>query len=374
MTGAAVPLPPSERDALRQRCSVLLGGHRPVSPGEELVAVGQWCALHGHEADRYATGPLITSFEAKIAALLGCEAAVFMPSGTMAQQIALRIHAEETGVPAFAMHPTSHLELHELRGYSRVQRLEAVLLGPAARPTLAGDLAAWPERLCALLVELPAREIGGQLPPFADLAALSTLARARGIRMHMDGARLWEAREGYAPRAHADIAGLFDSVYVSFYKGIGAMAGAALAGSGSFVAQARTWRQRMGGTLVQLHPFVASAAMRFDAQLAALPARHERARTLAAALRGIPGVCVLPDPPQVNMFHLHYAIPADALVAAREAIAQRDGVWIGGHFAAGATPGTAVQELTVGDSFLGVSDARAAELFSALVYTAQAGS
>src|SRR4029453_12776628 len=96
--------------------------------------------------------------------------------------------------------------------------------------TLAGDLKAYPERLAALLVELPAREIGGQLPTWDELNELSELARARGVHLHMDGARLWEAREAYAPRSLADICALFDSVYVSFYKGIGALAGATVPG------------------------------------------------------------------------------------------------------------------------------------------------
>ncbi len=299
------PCTQAEREALRARCSFVMGVD-PPEPGAELAAIAQWCREHGHAADRYGTGALIDGFEAKVAQLLGKEAAVFMPSGTMAQQIALRIHAEATGVDAFAMHPTSHLELHEMRGYSRVQRLDAVLLGARHRPTTAPDLAAWPERLAALLVELPAREIGGQLPTWDELSQLSALARSRGIRLHMDGARLWEAREAYAPRTHAKICALFDTVYVSFYKGIGALAGAALAGSKAFVDEARVWRKRMGGSLVQLHPYVASAAMRLDAQIAKMPLWRARAIEIGAALEGVPGVRVLPSPVQVNLFHLHF--------------------------------------------------------------------
>ena len=167
-----------------------------------------------------------------MAALLGKPAAAFMPSGTMAQQIALRIAVERAGINHVAMHPTSHLELHEERAYAHLHGLRVTLLGPRQRPVARQPT--WrrvPERLAALLVELPAREIGGRLPAWDDLVALATLARSRGIHLQMDGARLWEAREAYAPRTHADIAALFDSVYVSFYKGIGALAGAMLLGS-----------------------------------------------------------------------------------------------------------------------------------------------
>jgi len=356
---------PEERDALRRGCALAIGGPPDFAPGADLIAVGEWCKSNGHAPDRYGEGPLVNAFEQRIASVLGCEAALFVPSGTMAQQIALRIHADETHVPVFGMHATSHLELHELRAYARVQRLDAVLLGPRERPTLAHDLAACPERLAALLVELPAREIGGQLPPWDALVELATLARSRDIRMHMDGARLWEAREAYAPRTHAEICALFDSVYVSFYKGIGAIAGAALAGTASFVAQARDWRKRMGGTLVHLYPLVASAAMRFDGALARMRQRRECAIAIAAALAGIEGLRVLPSPPQVSMFHLHFEADAEVLDHARLAFAQRDSVWIGGRFAPSATG--ASMELNVGDALCGIEPARVAAQFGALV-------
>ena len=363
---------PEERDALRRRCTLVIGG-APALPGAELVEVGEWCREHGHAPDRYGEGPLVSQFEAGIAVLLGSEAAAFMPSGIMAQQIALRIHAEETRIPAFAMHATSHLEVHELRAYARVQRLDGVLLGPRDRPTLASDLAAWPEPLAALLIELPAREIGGQLPTWDQLVELCGLARSRGIRLHMDGARLWEAREAYAPRTYADVCALFDSVYVSFYKGIGAMAGAALAGSAAFVAQARAWRKRMGGTLVQLHPYVASAAMRLDAQIARMPARHACAIALGGALASFEGIRVLPSPPQVSMFHLHFDAGPEAMDHARLALAERQSVWIPGHFAPGA-PGGSFLEVNVGDALCGIGTPRIVEQFRSLIEIAQAAS
>src|SRR5205823_12945610 len=130
-----------------------------------------------------------------------------------------------------------------------------------------------------------------------------------GVKLHLDGARLWEAREFYAPKTLAEIAALFDSVYVSFYKGIGALAGAMLLGSQDFIGEARVWRRRQGGTLVQLHPLVASAAMRFDDQLAKMPAYRRRAREFAAALAAIDGVVVEPQPPEVNLFHVHFPVP-----------------------------------------------------------------
>jgi threonine aldolase len=360
---------PISSDALRRGCALAIGGIPEPAPGADLVAIGEWCKANGHAPDRYGDGPLVADFESKIASLLGYEAALFFPSGTMAQQVALRIHADETRVPVFAMHATSHLEVHELRAYSRVQRLDAVLLGPRERPTLARDLAASPEPLAALLVELPAREIGGQLPAWDELAELSALARSRGIRMHMDGARLWEAREAYAPRTYAEICAHFDTTYVSFYKGIGAIAGAALAGSASFIAQAREWRKRMGGTLVHLYPFVASAAMRFDEAVARMPQRRASAVAIAAALTPVDGIRVMPAPPQVSMFHLHFDSDAEVLDRARLALAQRDSVWIGGRFAPLATG--ASLEINVGDALCGIEPALFARHLRSLIAIAR---
>ena len=93
---------------------------------------------------------------------------------------------------------------------------------------------------------MPQREIGGQLPSWSDLEAQVAWARDRGVAVHMDGARLWESGPFYE-RSYAEIAALFDSVYVSFYKGIGAIAGAALSGPAPFIGEARLWQRRSGG-------------------------------------------------------------------------------------------------------------------------------
>jgi len=357
----------AERGALRRSCTLVVPGHPVQEPGAELAAIGAWCTAHGWRADLYGSGPLIDTFEQKLASLLGKEAAVFMPSGTMAQQIALRIWCDRAGVPHFAMHGTAHPELHEQRAYAHLHGLHATLLGDAARPTSAADLDACAERLAALLLELPAREIGGQLPSWEGLVELAERARARNVRLHMDGARLWEAREAYAPHTYAEICAHFDSVYVSFYKGIGALSGAMLAGPSDFVQEARVWRHRHGGTLVQLHPAVASAAMRFDAALARMPAYRARAFALADGLARIPGCVIRPVAPQVNLFHLHLAADAAALDLARDRIAREAGLWLANRFVALPTPGMAVTELYVGENLLDADDAIVLPAFARLL-------
>lgn len=372
-----MPLRADEQDALRRRCAMVVSGHGDDAPGDELARVADWCRQHGWHADRYGEGALIGAFETRVAALLGKPAAVFMPSGTMAQQIALRIACERANNFNIAMHPTSHLELHEEQAYARLHSLRAKLLGERERPTSARDLSDLADTPAALLIELPARELGGLLPAWAELAAMMALASERGIWRHMDGARLWEAREYYAPASYADICGQFDSVYVSFYKGIGALAGAMLAGPEAFIGEARIWRRRHGGTLVQLHPLVASAAMRFDGQLAKMAAYRARAATFAASLAGIDGLSVHPRPPQVNLFHLHIDAPADALTAARDRIAGEHGAWLAPRFWSDRGPGRASTEIYVGDSLLAMPPENdrgiLAPLYAELVGMARSG-
>jgi threonine aldolase len=373
------PLTAAEQASLRRRCAIQVPGHALSPPGAELERIGQWCREQGWHADVYGEGKLIDGFEHKIAAKLGKPAAVFMPSGTMAQLIALRIWCDRAGSRRIAMHATSHLELHEERAYAHLHGLEVTLLGARERPTEARDLAALfssPVATsvtsgtgppAALLVELPAREIGGRLPAWKEIEALSALAHDRGMKLHMDGARLWEAGEYFAPRSLAEVCAPFDSVYVSFYKGIGALAGAMLLGPEDFIAEARIWRRRHGGTLVQLHPLVSSAAMRFDAQLAKMPAYRARALDFAAGLSTIAGISVNPQPPQVNLFHLHFAAPPAALTAARDRIASENGAWLAQRIAPGSAPGRSSTEIYVGDNLLSHDNATLVPLFARLV-------
>lgn len=275
---------PEQRQQLREGCELIVPGFAELSPSQEFKAMGDWCAERGVEHDHYGEGKLLEEFEQKIATLLGKPAAVFMPSGIMAQSAAVKIWTEAAHLPRFGMHPTSHLAAHEEEAWSALLHCHGVPIGDRLRPMLAKDLDASPQPMACVIVELPIREAGGQLPSWDELEALKAAARKRGIRLHMDGARLWEGAAFYG-RNCAEIAAGFDSVYVSLYKGIGAFAGAMLAGPADFIAQARLWRRRMGGTLHHLSPMVVSAAMRFDERLALMPALYARTLDFAAGLR-----------------------------------------------------------------------------------------
>ncbi len=355
-----------ERRALRAKCSVIVPEFKTLSPAEEFRALAAWCEANGVDHDNYGAGGLIADFEQKVAAILGKAAAAFMPSGTMAQLIAMRIWAARAGLPRFGMHPTSHLALHEREAYQAVFQLHGVMVGDRLRPIVARDLAAVKEPLACLLVELPIREAGGQLPSWDELEALKNAARDCGVPLHMDGARLWESRAFYAT-SYAEIAAGFGSVYVSAYKGLGAIAGAILAGAEDFIAEARIWRQRMGGTLVHQSPMIASAAMRFDERLAMMDACYARTLDLAAGLGEIAGLRVNPNPPHSNIVHLFFDAPAETINARRDAMAEADGVWLINDARPSEVPGWSRYELYVGDTIVGMDNAEIVPRFRRLL-------
>ncbi len=181
--------------------------------------------------------------------LLGKETAVFMPSGTMAQQIALRIHANRSGNKTVAFHPTCHLERHEQYAYRELHQLSGVLVGSPDDLMTLDDLKAVKLPVGTLLIELPQREIGGMLPTWEELTELVAYARGQGMAVHLDGARLWESQPFYG-RSYAEICALFDSVYVSFYKTLNGITGAMLLGEASLIDEAKVWQRRHGGNLI----------------------------------------------------------------------------------------------------------------------------
>lgn len=355
----------SDREALRA-ASRLINGHGEKKPAEVLADVAEWCGDHAVTFDAYGSGELVESFESQVAERLGYETARFMPSGTMAQQIALRVWSETAGSRNVGMHPTAHLELHEERGYSHLHGLRATLVGPSNTPMLAEHLHAVPEKLAVLLTELPVREAGGQLPTWGELEELKEAVHQRGIPLHLDGARLWECSAGYG-RDYTEICAGFDSCYVSFYKGIGAMPGAMLLGSKGFIDEATVWQKRTGGNLFTFTPNVASAAMQWEERLARMPLYLERARRMAVSVGTVGGVTVLPDPPHVNMMHVFIGLDPDQALQARDRVAEETGLWLFGWVDPADMPGQCRTEIYVGDAAMDVGDHELEMAFSSLM-------
>jgi threonine aldolase len=342
---------------LQQQSTLVFPGHRARPPAEMFAAMAAWCDANGVTShDIYGAGTLIEAFEQKIAATLGFEAAVFCISGTMAQVTALRLACADRQQPLVALHPTSHIFVHEKSNYQLLNHFSALPVGERYRPWTVADLAAVPDRLGAVGIEIPMREIGGQTPPWDELEVLKAHVHGRGAHLHMDGARLWEAAAGYG-KSVREIARGFDSVYVSLYKGVGGLGGAMLAGSRDFVDRAGEWFRRTGGNVIHRSPYVVAAAMQFDERVASMPAYFERTLWLAEVLKACPTIRVNPAVPQANMLHLHLPVSRTRALEIRNAIAAEHKVWLFTRASHAALPDTSYVELYVGDNLLQADDA-----------------
>lgn len=299
-------------------------------------------------SDIYGNGELIKTFERKMIDLLGHDDAVFFPSGTMAQQIALRIWSDEQNNRMVAYHPLCHLEIHEQDGLKKLHEIEPILVGEADQMMTIDDVKALPDVSC-LLLELPQRELGGLLPSREELEVICAYARDRGIRLHLDGARLLEVLPYYEAEAK-DIAQLFDSVYISFYKGLGGVAGAILAGPEPFCQEARIWKRRYGGDLISLYPYILSADFYYEQRKDRMAEYHAAAKELAVRLNAISGISTRPLEPVSNMFHLYFEAEKAVVEEKLIEIQSHGKVGIAGYLVE--KDSGCATEVNIGDSFL----------------------
>lgn len=325
-------------------CDRILSGGPPTTMRERLADMDAGGDLDNWP-DYYGDGP-VTTLEERVADLLGTEAAVFFPTGTMAQQVALRHGADRTGNPTVAVHPLGHLEVHQRHAYAHLSGLSSTWPTTAPRNPTADEITALGEPVSTVVIELPLRDAGFVLPSWDELAAVSAAARAIGARVHFDGARIWEST---AHLAHtlSEIANLADSTYVSFYKTIGGISGAALAGTTELASYARVWRHRYGGEVFQQWPAALSALAGLNRELPRIPEYVRHARTVAAALAALPGARVYPEPPHTHRFRLWLPHPAQALNDAALALAEEEKLWFVAGWQETAVPGIAMTEVTV---------------------------
>ncbi|MFE6593053.1 threonine aldolase family protein [Streptomyces sp. NPDC057781] len=308
-------------------------------------------------SDIYGNG-IVESLEEKVAALLGAEAAAFFPTGTMAQQVALRCWAGRTGDPVVALHGLSHPEMHERDAFSRVSGLRPVRVTSEPRLPTADEVRDFDEPFGALMLELPLREAGFVLPTWEELTGVVEAARERDAVVHFDGARLWESTVHFG-RPLAEIAGLADSVYVSFYKSLKGYGGAALAGPRTLIEEAKAWRHRYGGAVFQQFPTVLSALAGLERELPRLPEYVAHARVVAAALRegfaaaGLPWARVHPEEPHTHEFQVW--LPYDADVVGEAAVRQGEetGTLLFSRGWSTPGPGLAITEVGVDTAGLG---------------------
>ena len=353
------------RQEIIRQCTRFVGGHYPVSPQQMLAELAAFTPPETR-SDHYGAGELMASFEAEVAQLLGKETAVFMPSGTMAQQIALRIHANRSGNKTVAFHPTCHLEMHEQHAYRELHQLSGVLVGNPDYLMTLDDLKAVKVPIGTLLIELPQREIGGMLPSWEELTELVDYARGQGMAVHLDGARLWECQPFYK-RPYAEICTLFDSVYVSFYKTLNGITGAMLLGERSLIDEAKVWQRRHGGNLIRMYPFVLSAKMGLEQHLPNMQAYYDKTVEIAAAISQIEGIELKPTVPHCNRLFVYFRRDSQRLNDAVLDIASETKTLLFHGARPSPIPAYAMTELWFGNAALDLATEEIAELFRELM-------
>jgi threonine aldolase len=363
--GSGVDTIAAEEKALQNACERFVVGHGARTTAELLESIGA-----DVEKDTYGEGGVVAELEEEVAGLLAKPAAVFLPTGTMAQQATLRVHADRRGRSSFVGHPACHLDWREGRCYQRLHGLSFRQAGELRRPLTAAALADVAEAPAALVIELPQRDLGGRLPDWDDLEAQVAWAHERGAAAHLDGARLWEAAAGYDCQP-ADIGAMFDTVYVSFYKGLGSIGGCCVAGPADVVAEVREWRTRHGGTVCGLWPYAASCLDSLRTRLPRMADYHRHGFAIAAALRDVPGVEVVPDPPQTSHLHLLFDRTIEELRAAAHRLARERRIWTFSRWSPTDAPGVQRIELPVGDATMTFTAEEIAELVGCLLLTTE---
>ncbi|MBW4022191.1 MAG: low specificity L-threonine aldolase [Proteobacteria bacterium] len=250
--------------------------------------------------------PTINALCERMAALTGKEAAMFLPSGTMCNEVAILTHCRPGD--AVLAHETAHILIAEGGAPGALAGVQITPLRGADGQFDAGTLTdailprsryAMPQTLLA--VEQTANLGGGVVWPLAKLAEVADIAHAQGMATHMDGARLMNAVVASGVAA-ADMAKGFDSVWLDFTKGLGAPLGAVLCGSARFIDDAWRWKQRLGGALRQGGISAAACLYALDHHIDRLAEDHAHARLLGEGLGALPGLRV--QAPQTNLVYI----------------------------------------------------------------------
>jgi len=254
--------------------------------------------------DVFGDDPTVAALERRVAELAGKEAAVFVPSGTMANQIAVLAHTRPGD--EVLLESRSHLFMNEQGGIAanagclaRTVPGARGVLDPAELQAAVRDASDdHVARLALVCVENTHNGHGGTVVPLAALDAVRAFGRAHGIAVHLDGARLWNASvaSGVPIRRWAETA---DTLSMCFSKGLGAPVGSILVGDGAAIAVARRARKRLGGSMRQVGVLAAACLHALDHHVERLADDHRRARTVAERLGTLEGVRA--ETPETNM-------------------------------------------------------------------------
>jgi threonine aldolase len=255
--------------------------------------------------DVYGEDPTVNKLQKKVADILGKEAALFVPSGVMANQLAIKTHTQpgdeviveseshifnyETAGAAFL----SNVQLYTVKGTRGI--LKADQIAQAIRSSVYYN-----PKTSLVCLENTHNKAGGTIYPLEDIKAISNLARSKNIALHLDGARLWNASvaSGISPKEYA---GYFDTITVCFSKGLGAPIGSALAGTSDSIERARKYRKIFGGGMRQVGILAAGALFALEHNVERLKEDHDKAKVLARELIDIPCIHLETDFVQTNI-------------------------------------------------------------------------
>jgi threonine aldolase len=263
--------------------------------------------------------PTVNRLQERVAGMLGKEAALFLPSGTMCNQIALRVHCRP-GDEILA-HRTAHVLNAEAGGAAALAsvnvrplegsrgQFDAPAVEAAVRPR-----SRYAPRTRLVWVEQTSNLGGGSVWPLARIEAVVAAGRGHGLGSHADGARLMNAVVATGIQA-GEFAAPFDSVWLDFSKGLGAPVGAALAGSREFIAEAWRLKQQMGGAMRQSGIIAAAGLYALDHHVERLGDDHAHARRLAEGLAGLPGIAISPEAVETNIVFFEVTGSLDAAAA-----------------------------------------------------------
>ncbi len=249
--------------------------------------------------------PTINKLQERTAEILGKEAAIYMPTGTMSNQVAIRAHTQPGD--ELLLHALSHAHFYESGAPAALSGVSCGLL-PGARGIFSAEevkAALRPVNVhfpptCLICIENTHNRGGGTVWPVQNMAEVQALAREAGLKMHLDGARIWNATvaSGIAEKEYAKY---FDTVSVCFSKGLGAPVGSALAGTKEFIKKARHFRKQFGGGMRQAGIVAAGALYALDHHRQRLAEDHAHAKKLAQVIAEIPGLEIDPETVETNI-------------------------------------------------------------------------
>jgi len=251
--------------------------------------------------------PEVNALQEEVAELLGKEAALFLPSGSMCNQIAIRIHIRPLGDEMYA-HRLAHVINAEAAGAAAISGALTMSLegeggtfdADALRARMRDPLDSHEPRSRLVTVEQPTNLGGGRVWPMAKIEEVLAVATEFGLRTHMDGARLPNAVVASGVSAAAFAAG-FETAWIDFSKGLGAPIGACLAGSAELIEEARRYKQMLGGSMRQAGIVAAGARYGLQHNVERLVEDHANAKFLAQGLAEIDGVEIDPAAVETNI-------------------------------------------------------------------------